>query len=241
MLISSNRPYPYNLIEGVFHKYPFLSVEEPPDLKASVEYLLLSLFDERKQKILHMRFKEGKTLQYVGDEVGISKDRVRQIEDKMLSILRKPKNSKIILNGIAAVMKDEINEAVRKAADSAYLRGYCESQKQLVSSISRDLTAKNNSFGSLFAMTIDNLGLTVRSYNCLHRAGIETIEDLMQQDAKSLSQIRNLGVKSYKEIIEKLEMLGLNCEHLKDYAIFNVKRNDGKHIHGQEIGDGTKV
>ena len=58
-------------------------------------------------------------------------------------------------------------------------------------------------------MTIDELDLTVRSYNCLKRAGINTVAELAVKTEEDMIKVRNLGRKSLKEIKEKLEALGL--------------------------------
>ncbi len=59
-------------------------------------------------------------------------------------------------------------------------------------------------------MTIDDLDLTVRSYNCLKRAGINTVAELTEKSEEDMIKVRNLGRKSLKEIKEKLETLGLS-------------------------------
>jgi len=58
-------------------------------------------------------------------------------------------------------------------------------------------------------MTIDDLDLSVRSYNCLKRAGINTVEDLTAKSGEDMMKVRNLGRKSLDEVIAKLSSLGL--------------------------------
>ena len=58
-------------------------------------------------------------------------------------------------------------------------------------------------------MTIDELDLSVRSYNCLKRAGLNTVAELAAKSEEDMMKVRNLGRKSLKEIKEKLEALGL--------------------------------
>ena len=59
-------------------------------------------------------------------------------------------------------------------------------------------------------MTIEEMELSVRSYNCLKRAGIDTVQDLIQKTKEDMLKVRNLGVKSIDEVSEKLKELGLN-------------------------------
>ena len=63
-------------------------------------------------------------------------------------------------------------------------------------------------------MSIDDLDLTVRSYNCLKRAGISTVEELTQKTEEEMSRVRNLGKKSLKEVKEKLQAMNLSFKHI---------------------------
>jgi DNA-directed RNA polymerase subunit alpha len=56
---------------------------------------------------------------------------------------------------------------------------------------------------------IEELELSVRSYNCLKRAGIQTVEELTQKTEEDMMKVRNLGKKSLKEVKEVLQKLGL--------------------------------
>lgn len=59
-------------------------------------------------------------------------------------------------------------------------------------------------------MTIEELDLSVRSFNCLKRAGINTVEDLINKSEDDMMKVRNLGRKSLEEVINKLESLGFS-------------------------------
>ena len=58
-------------------------------------------------------------------------------------------------------------------------------------------------------MMIEDLDLSVRSYNCLKRAGIQTVDELTQKTEDEMMRVRNLGKKSLKEVKDKLIELGL--------------------------------
>lgn len=58
--------------------------------------------------------------------------------------------------------------------------------------------------------SIEELELSVRSFNCLKRAGISTVEDLTNRSENDMMKVRNLGKKSLDEVIAKLHSLGLN-------------------------------
>ena len=67
----------------------------------------------------------------------------------------------------------------------------------------------DDSHNKKLEMTIDDLDLSVRSYNCLKRAGLNTVADLTAKSEEDMMKVRNLGRKSLKEIKEKLEDMGL--------------------------------
>ena len=61
----------------------------------------------------------------------------------------------------------------------------------------------------MLEMTIEELDLSVRSYNCLKRAGINSVQELTDRTDAQMMKVRNLGRKSLVEIQEKLSLLGL--------------------------------
>jgi DNA-directed RNA polymerase subunit alpha len=68
----------------------------------------------------------------------------------------------------------------------------------------------------ILEMTIEDMDLTVRSYNCLKRAGIHTVEDLTKKTEEDMLKVRNLGKKSLDEVIYKLESYGLKLMDKED-------------------------
>ena len=69
---------------------------------------------------------------------------------------------------------------------------------------------ENNEKEKVLEMNIDELELSVRSYNCLKRAGINTVEELCNKTAEDMMKVRNLGKKSLDEVNAKLKELGLD-------------------------------
>lgn len=65
-------------------------------------------------------------------------------------------------------------------------------------------------------MSIDELELSVRSYNCLKRAGINTVEELTNRTSEDMMKVRNLGRKSLEEVLAKLKELGLELNPLEE-------------------------
>ncbi|MDO4647281.1 MAG: DNA-directed RNA polymerase subunit alpha [Eubacteriales bacterium] len=68
----------------------------------------------------------------------------------------------------------------------------------------------------IMEMNIDELELSVRSYNCLKRAGINTVEELCNKTPEDMMKVRNLGRKSLEEVLAKLKDLGLSLNNSKE-------------------------
>ena len=68
----------------------------------------------------------------------------------------------------------------------------------------------------ILKMAIEEMDLSIRSYNCLKRANIHTIEDLTKKTEDDMLKIRNLGKKSLEEVIQKLESYDLALKQQED-------------------------
>ena len=75
---------------------------------------------------------------------------------------------------------------------------------------------------------IEELDLSVRSYNCLKRANINTVGELAQKTEEDMMKVRNLGRKSLKEVIQKLREIGLELKRSydTDYSRFEEVEDD---------------
>lgn len=101
--------------------------------------------------------------------------------------------------GIAAKMMIEHLEVINAISEQAQNNSYMTEKEE---------ENKN----SKMEKTIEDLDLSVRSYNCLRRAGINTVADLISKSEEDMMKVRNLGRKSLKEIKEKLEQLNLGFD-----------------------------
>ena len=75
---------------------------------------------------------------------------------------------------------------------------------------------EENEKEKVLEMNIDELELSVRSYNCLKRAGINTVEELTNKSSEDIMKVRNLGRKSLEEVLAKLKELGLSLKSDSD-------------------------
>ena len=75
---------------------------------------------------------------------------------------------------------------------------------------------KQNGMPDILSRSIDDMDLSVRSFNCLKRAGIHTVEDLTKKTEEDMLKVRNLGHKSLDEVIAKLQSYGLSLRKQED-------------------------
>ena len=75
---------------------------------------------------------------------------------------------------------------------------------------------QDDSATKVMEMSIDELELSVRSYNCLKRAGINTVEELCNKTPDEMMKVRNLGRKSLEEVLAKLKELGLQLNNVEE-------------------------
>lgn len=145
---------------------------------------------------------EPKTLEAIAQIMGITRERVRQIESKSYRVLRRPESRDILLNGYANYL--EIKK-VKEALYQESIKKHCEEYR-----------ANAIDTQEISAFSLDKLGLSCRSYNCLRRADVETLDDFMELTKEKLMTIRNLGVRSLREIQEKQDDIRRgNMEWLK--------------------------
>lgn len=172
----------------------------------------------REQEVLTYRFVHGMTYDEIGPLYGVTRERIRQVEAKALRKLRGRRNVRELLQtGITGYWNKCINEKAQEIAqrviegykfalDRAYAQRLDDECQRLKSDPEIVQKARH---AELMATPIENLDLSVRSYNCLVRADIHTVEQLISRSYDELISIRNMGRRSTQEVMEKLHSMGL--------------------------------
>ena len=78
------------------------------------------------------------------------------------------------------------------------------------------ISPQQDNLQTILTMNIEDMDLSVRSYNCLKRANIHTVEDLTKKTEDDMLKVRNLGRKSLDEVINKLTSYGLKLKDKED-------------------------
>lgn len=191
--------YPINLIE---------KLEFDPECYNTFEERLQQLIDEgflndREVFCLFSAFRDNLTLEQIGKELGVTRERVRQIISRTLRRL-KFRHRHFIYGEYANLQlkaKQEYEEYKKTLID----KWTYESALEFIENY------KNTNQHT--ETTIDELDFSIRTYNCLKRGGINTIMELTSQSEEDLMKLRNLGRKSFKEIIRVLGEKGLELRN----------------------------
>lgn len=160
----------------------------------------------REKKVIEEYFK-GLTLEKIGEYLGVTRERARQILIKGLK--------RIFYRRYTIFTKKDL-----RALNEEFEEVFRERRKEIEELRKMDIATVKEKYGEELATKspIEELLLSVRSYNCLKRAKIDTIEELTEKTEEEMMKIRNLGRKSLREIIRKLEEIGLG---LKESEFFD--------------------
>ena len=177
--------YPDNLLYDIFGgewEFP-----RPGDFDGSLEYVLHSL-TERERRVLDFRYKDGLTFEEIGKRECVTRERIRQIHAKSLRKLRHPGRLNYLKYGVSGVIRWK-TESAREAA---------------LASLPKPDKPEN--------IPLEELELSVRSYNCLKRAGMNTLREVSEMTFYELCNMRNLGKKSVDEICAVLTKYGITLK-----------------------------
>lgn len=197
--------YPYNLIYGIFDDIveadeTYNNAVNICDFKGTMEYVLSTLID-RERMVLMYRFKELKTFDEIAEILDVCRERARQINNNALRKLRHPSRANYIRYGI-----------------NAYIENLKADYERTLDIINKNLAIANIELNAIKkeseplkeipTIYLEDMDLSVRPYNCLKRAGINTLADCLTLTYDKLTKIRNLGRHSTEEIIAKLHSYG---------------------------------
>ena len=212
-------PYPYSLLDDIVtgvgygpdNKRYWDDILEP-DQEAALKYLLSQLPD-RVQTLIRLYYVESKTLEQCGNAVGLTRERVRQILARAVRQLRHPTRMKLLLYGLEGYEHFRANQnrrAVLEKEDEELdaLEQEILERRQHLETILGEIPKTSEAERSAIGTLLEEMGLSVRSYNCLRRAGCETLYDVVQViESGSLLGVRNLGRKSVNEVLDRVYSL----------------------------------
>ena len=222
-ILGYESPYPYNLLDEIF-KEQWCDVVTQDQLDGLEK--ALTMLTEREQQVIDAYYRRGLNLEKAGYEQNVTRERLRQILAKAVRKLRHPARKNLIVYGLETAkemsevrkLKAELT-ATEIALDQwqteldarAELMGYHDRKMRGVPEFSDDAKGDDSDTANhgLQNLSIEEIELSVRSYNCLKRAGINSVADILKLSEEEMMTARNLGRKSMAEVVQKMHELGL--------------------------------
>jgi len=187
--VGAGEIWPVNLCNEILNEDHGLSSGYA---EIAIDYLLSTRTRQEKEIILSL-YKDYRTFTSTGRDHGISGNRVRRICDEVLREMQKTTRQKFLL-----VLTEQLGLA--HAEENVGVEKY----KQPVTG-----DGDNPDDGVFKPAYIEDLALNLRCYNCLKRAGINTLDELKQKSITELEGIRSMGIQTLCEIISVCEKHGI--------------------------------
>ena len=223
--------YPQNLYAAVFGFGTYAEPETGEEVcmmlgdRGALEVaMLMANLSDREADILRYRYRQNKTYEDLMPMFDLSRERIRQIEIKALRKMRKEQCRNLLTMGLTGWLDNLIQEEAKRVGGQMVdklLRERLDEAEELMQEreaekmrIALGDTAIEKIGGKeyLNSIKIEELELTVRSYNCLKRGGINTVGDITEKTYGELMKVRNLGRKSLNEIVQKIGEMGLTLK-----------------------------
>lgn len=208
--------YPYNLLVDVFGGWgedinddSFIANQELTlDQKDGLDFALDTLTEREKHCVI-LKYRENKTLEEIGKEYNVTRERIRQVIAKATRKLRHPSRANYIRKGYRVASGIVFDKALEYwIPEIAKAKEYAERKiaeyKELAENVGAEMPDDR------LETDIADLELSVRSYNCLRRAGLNTIGDIvnLEDGQRRMMRVRNLGRKSLEEVYARLREHG---------------------------------
>lgn len=211
-------PWPYNLLDDIVGWPPSGRVKLAdrwqdvlsPDQNAGLEAALESLTDREHECILAY-YRDGLTLAAVAKLYGVTKERLRQVIAKGIRKMRHPSRFNQIRLGLEGARLK--SECTQRGLELARKKQIIDSLEAELSTREKALTGRTEVLGAAAmeieeSFPLEEMELSVRSYNVLARAGCRTLGDVEAlAQAGKLPYLRNMGRKSLMEVLCRLETL----------------------------------
>jgi len=202
----------------VFGEYNYNNI--PPNIEESVDYVL-NTFSEMERDIIKLYFEDGWSFGQIAEKYNITRERPRQIERRVLRKLRHPKCSDILKYGVDVIADIDRakQENIQKQEEYreyhkekiAFLKNAFDDAIKMKSEkdLKQCIAQANAIIGNKKECPIEELDLSVRTYNRIRHAGYRTIADFENVSIEQLSKIRNMGKISLDELVTKLSSYGV--------------------------------
>jgi hypothetical protein len=222
---STKHAYPLNLVADLSFSWAPIDLDAPPkDYDLFVEYVLRKVAEKRPRdvQIIRMRYQDDMTYRAIGECMGLTAERVRQIINKGLHLIHRWDLAPLITNGVAEyankrgqeLYKNGFEEGYRSGHSEGYQQGRCDGymesrRKEARPPVLLPVRECDN-------LKLNELGFSTRTYNILRNAGKYTARDIATCTYRDLYRMRGCGAISLNEIIAKMRELGYDTSKMEE-------------------------
>lgn len=209
-------PFPYNILDmllAAVRETPIYSrKDENIDFTVnSVIEMIEDTLSPREKEIFYMRWRDCKTLDECGKAYNVTRERIRQIENKAIRKLIFAARGRCKYSVVSyADYVEMVNKYKVMKAEKTNFEMRLDKLLGIIGDNSEEKEEQPKAVNT-YSVTIDNMNFSIRTYNCLKRAGKETLNDLLKFGNYNimLKTVRNLGKKGADEIISAVHSYGL--------------------------------
>lgn len=180
----------------------------PEDWECTLSYLLQTLKNDRERDSLLFFFRDSLTFEEIGAHWDLTSSRAREITVMATRRMRHPARQLLFTHGLAKAQREKPDYVRLHSFDPEMFPEVNEPPPPSPASSDARLSRP----ACLLEMSIDELDFSVRTWNCLRRANIQTLGDLLKYTEADLLRLRNLGQKCLTEISEALSQMGYTLE-----------------------------
>ena len=198
------KTWPYNLALHILK-----DTERAGNISVVGFFDALGTLNPREQAVLTLRMRDKLSLEKVGEQFGLTRERIRQIQAKAEHKLRHPSRQRLYLCVPTIEFQAKCKELNKLQEEYEFLSNKLE-QFEKAKPETSSLSAAE--YLLVRKTPIEELNLTVRAYNALKRAGKDTVGDVMDLRRADLYRIRNLGETSIANICEALKNRGVSIK-----------------------------
>ena len=218
--------YPHNLLNDIG-----IDVEQlPPDFYPTLHYILQTIADKRDARIILLRYRDGRSFEDIGEEFGLSRQRVSVITADLVRELSTVENKEKLKYGMTAYMEHAVNSRIEQLGSllmetekkeiikEAYARGYENGKKDAMTG-----RADNRAdLESVRAIPVNSLPFSVRSFNCFVRNNINYLGDVIDM-GDTLKDIQWFGKTCFKEVIDTLKKYDVDVKAIYPRTIMKFE------------------
>lgn len=209
--MSDNRvtaySWPENLIRDILldAEYDQWRKDRPVDYLAIVDYMIDSTFQDFERDIIRRRYRDGQSLQQIGDAHCVTREWIRMVLLKCLGKLQNHQRRETILHGL----QWKVEKEKQRAYEAGFRKGYRDSMGVSLDTVHNTYTMEDFLAGLPgFRCDLSDLGLSEQTYNRLLRVGITSVDKLVQSSEEELYFQYRISKRAREEISARLAEKG---------------------------------